>query len=117
MLGAYDEGISQSLAAFGAPRRTGEDGPADLWPVSRVGRSSLLRPSTTFTRGWDLAKATGQPTDLDREMASELLQEARMMAPDEFRRPDGVAPFGSIVVTPESASPANQLAAFLGRTS
>jgi uncharacterized protein (TIGR03086 family) len=69
----------------------------------------------TFTHGWDLAKATGQSTDLDPELAASLLGFAQGFLTDALRGPDGTAPFGAAVVAPADASPADELAAFLGR--
>ena len=47
-----------------------------------------------FTHGWDLARATGQPTDLDPDLAAELLGQARLVITDAYRGPDGEALFG-----------------------
>ena len=68
----------------------------------------------TFAHGWDLAKATGQPTDLDPALATEMLGFAQASFPDEMRGPEP-ALFGPRVEAPAGASPADQLAAFLGR--
>ncbi len=69
----------------------------------------------TFTHGWDLAKATGQPSDLDPELATQLLAFAQAFLSDGLRGEDGQAPFGPQVEAPAGAGPADQLAAFLGR--
>ncbi len=69
----------------------------------------------TFTHGWDLAKATGQPTDLDPELATQLLAFAQGFLSDGLRGEDGTAPFGPQVEAPDGAGPADRLAAFLGR--
>jgi uncharacterized protein (TIGR03086 family) len=69
----------------------------------------------TFAHGWDLAKATGQSTDLDPELAAQLLAFCHAALPDAFRGPDGQAPFGRQVSVSGGASMADQLAAFLGR--
>ena len=69
----------------------------------------------TFAHGWDLAKATGQSTDLDLELAAQLLAFCHAALPDSFRGPDGEAPFGPQVSVAGGASMADQLAAFLGR--
>ena len=71
----------------------------------------------TFTHGWDLAKATGQPSDLDPELATQLLAFARAFLSDGLRGEDGQAPFGPQVEAPAGAGPADQLAAFLGAPS
>ena len=69
----------------------------------------------TFTHGWDLAKATGQPTDLDPELAVQLLAFAQGFLSDSMRGEDGIAPFGPQVEPSPGASPADELAAFMGR--
>jgi uncharacterized protein (TIGR03083 family) len=70
-----------------------------------------------FTHGWDLAKATGQPSDLDPELAVKLLAQVEKLLPDALRGPEGEAPFGPKVELAglASASPADRLAAFEGR--
>ncbi len=70
----------------------------------------------TFAHAWDLARATGQNTDLNPELAAALLEGARVGIPKEFRGADGVAPFGAEQKAPAGASKADELAAFLGRT-
>ena len=47
-----------------------------------------------FTHGWDLARATGQPTGLDPGLAVELLGHARLAITGDFRGPDGAARSG-----------------------
>jgi len=66
-----------------------------------------------LTHGWDLARATGQPTELDPELASWVLAVARRILPPEPR--GGDIPFGPVIpVSPDAALHA-QLAAWLGR--
>lgn len=69
-----------------------------------------------FTHGWDLAKATGQSTDLDPELAEILLQRISTLLADAMRGPEGKAPFGPKVDVPTSAPAADRLAGFQGRT-
>jgi uncharacterized protein (TIGR03086 family) len=68
-----------------------------------------------FTHGWDLAKATGQPSDLDPELAVKLLAQIEKLLPDALRGPEGEAPFGPKAEVAGSASAADRLAAFEGR--
>jgi hypothetical protein len=42
-----------------------------------------------FTHGWDLARATGQPSDLDSELAALLLARIEPLLPDSMRGPGG----------------------------
>lgn len=111
---AFDEGIKRSLAAFGAEGAL--DKIVTLPFGAMPGRAFMgLATVDTFTHGWDLAKATGQPTDLEPQLAAQLLQQAAAMVTDQFRGPNGVAPFGPAVAVEESAPAADRLAGFLGR--
>ena len=57
----------------------------------------------------------GPSTDLQPALATRLLAEARRSTPDVERGDDGAAPFGPRVDVPDTASPADQLASFMGR--
>lgn len=110
---AYEETARMAAEAFA------EEGAMDKTaklPFGEVPGSFLLLMVTTdqFAHGWDLARATGQPTDLDPSLAEEILAEAAI--PDEFRGPDGAAPFGPARQAPEGATAADRLAALLGRS-
>ena len=63
--------------------------------------------------GWDLARATGQPTEGDPELAQWALAGAQRILPPESRGDD--IPFGPVVEVPADAAPYAQLAAYLGR--
>ena len=73
-----------------------------------------LRTNDVFTHAWDLAKATGQSTDLDHELAVEGLKASSMRIQPQMRSAGG--PFGPEQPCPEGATPADRLAAFLGRS-
>ena len=115
LLASYDEGVATSLAAFGAP---GAQERIIKLPFGEMPGAAFMGIATNdvFVHGWDLAKATGQNTDLDPEFAAQLLEQVRAFIPDAMRGPDGQAPFGLAVDPPAGASAADQLAAFLGRT-
>lgn len=116
-LAALDEGARRAVAAFSAPgvldrmvRLPFGDMPAPVFLALAV--------NDVFTHTWDLAKATGQPTDLDPAIAGELLEIAKVAIGPEFRGPEEAgAPFGPEVPVSPDASPADRLAAFLGRRS
>jgi uncharacterized protein (TIGR03086 family) len=74
-----------------------------------------LMTTDTLTHAWDLAKATGQDTNLAPELASQLLEQSRQSILPAFRSEEGNI-FGLEQDAPADASPADQLAAFLGRT-
>jgi len=65
------------------------------------------------THAWDLAKATGQSTDLDPEVAEVAYQVAQNMLSDDLRN-SGM--FGPAVKAPDDLPPADRLAALAGRT-
>jgi uncharacterized protein (TIGR03086 family) len=110
---AFDEGAQRCLAAFRA------DGVMDkvlTLPFGQMPGSAFggIAATDTFTHGWDLAKATGQNTNLAPELAGQLLMGAKQFLQPAFRSPDG-AVFGPEQSAPTGASTADQLAAFLGR--
>lgn len=115
VLAAYDEGAARTLAAFRAP---GVDEKMIEMPFGSVPGSVLITIFTTdaFAHAWDLARATGQDSNLDAELAREILAGARTYLLPQFRGPDGQAPFGPEQSAPDAASPADVLAAFLGRS-
>jgi uncharacterized protein (TIGR03086 family) len=110
----FDEGARRCVEAFNG------DGAMDRMltlPFGQMPGSAFigLASTDTFTHGWDLAKATGQDTDLAPQLATGLLAGARVAIQPAFRSADG-AVFGLEQTAPEGASNADQLAAFLGRT-
>jgi uncharacterized protein (TIGR03086 family) len=113
-LGAYDEGSRQTIEAFQAP------GALDRIvkvPFGEFPGSAFMGLATmdSFTHAWDLARATGQDTDLAPELAEQLLALSRGAVPDT-NRGDEPLPFAFEQPCPEGASAADRLAAFLGRT-
>lgn len=115
-LGAFDAGAARAVTAFSAPGAL--DRMVELpFGAMPAGVFLALAVNDVFTHAWDLAKATGQATDLDPDLAGELLGIVRMAIGPEFRGPDGSgAPFGPEVPASPAAPLADQLAAFLGRT-
>ena len=113
-MAAFDEAAAGTIAAFsaeGAMEKTVSLPFGDMPGAALAG----LATTDTFVHGWDLAKATGQSTDLEPDLAEGLLGQSRMAIQDSFRGPEG-APFGPQQEAPDGASAADQLAAFLGRT-
>jgi len=111
---AFDDAAQRSLAAFeedGALGRTVNPGFGDMPGAALLG----LATTDTFTHAWDVAKATGQDTNLDADLAKQLLKAAQASIQEGFRDPEGNI-FGLEQKAPDSATPADQLAAFLGRT-
>ena len=111
---AYEEGSKQAVAAFAAPGALERivkvpfgEFPGAAW----MG----LATTDTFTHAWDLAKATGQSTDLAPKLAEQLLVGARQAISDAVRG-DEPMPFAAEKPCPDGATPADRLAAFLGRS-
>ncbi len=110
---AYANAAEAAARAFeeeGALARTVNPGFGDMPATALLGLAIV----DTFTHAWDLAKATGQSTDLDSQLATQLLAASKQSIPDAYRGPEG-APFGVAQAAPEGVSAADQLAAFLGR--
>lgn len=112
---AFAQGAADSVAAFNAPG-TMEKTLNLPWGPMPGSAFVGLAAVDTFTHAWDLARATGQDSDLDPELAAGLLMGSRAGIAPEFRGADGVAPFGPEQKAPAGASKADELAAFLGRT-
>jgi uncharacterized protein (TIGR03086 family) len=72
-----------------------------------------LRASDVFTHAWDLAKATGQSSDLDPELAAEALAAAKIRIQPALR--GAGRPFQAEQPCPVGRPVADRLAAFLGR--
>ena len=111
IVAAFDAASSRAVAAFGAP---GAQEMIMKLPFGEFPGAAFmgLATSDTFTHGWDLAKATGQSTDLDPELAEGLLANGQI--PDEFRG-DEPMPFGLKQEAPAGATAADRYAAYLGR--
>jgi uncharacterized protein (TIGR03086 family) len=115
LVAAYDQGISVALAAFGAE---GALEKAVTLPWGEFSGAALmwLAVNDQFVHGWDLARAIGHDTDLDPGLADELLVRGQAWITDAYRGPDGAGLFGPPVKAPAGVSPADRLAAFLGRS-
>ena len=111
---AFGSGSAQAVTAFAAP---GAMDRTMVLPFGEIAGSVcvLAAATDTFAHGWDLARATGQPSDLDPDLAGQLLAFARTLVTDDLRGSDRTAPFGPVVLVADTAPTADQLAAFLGR--
>jgi uncharacterized protein (TIGR03086 family) len=114
-IAAYDQGIKGALAAFGTE---GALGKTVTLPWGEFSGTALLwlAINDQFVHGWDLARALGHNTDLDPGLADELLVRDHAWITDAYRGPHGAGLFGPPVQAPAGASPADRLAAFLGRS-
>lgn len=109
---AYEQTARVAKEAFAAPEAA--EAMVKL-PFAEVPGAFLMSMVTTdqFTHAWDLARATGQSTDLDPDLATTLL--GQLAIPDQFRGEDGKAAFGPIRQAPAGATAADRVAAHLGR--
>jgi uncharacterized protein (TIGR03086 family) len=71
-----------------------------------------MRVNEMLVHGWDVARATGQSTDLAPELAAECVEEFRRMRASGR----GKGMFADPTEAPAGATPADQLAAVAGRT-
>jgi uncharacterized protein (TIGR03086 family) len=85
-------------------------------PVGELPGSAFieLRTSDLLVHAWDLATATGQPTDLDPELAEYVLAFAKQMMSRPGLRGDG-RPYGEEQSWGDGHPVADRVAAFLGR--
>ena len=72
----------------------------------------ILATRNIFQYAWDLARATGQSTDLAPDPAKELMEQSRTRLVPQ-RGPDGF--FGPGFLPPAGSTAADELAGFLGR--
>jgi uncharacterized protein (TIGR03086 family) len=112
---AYDDSVRDAIAAFESPGTLEQTFTLPFGELSGPALMGMIA-GDLFTHGWDLARAIGHHTDLDPELADELLIQAKAGVTDAMRGPDGVSSFGPIVDAPADSSPADRLAAFLGRS-
>lgn len=110
---AHRVGADAAQAAFARPG--GMDAVFEM-PFGQFPAQLLIVMRTTdlLTHAWDLAAATGQSTDVDPELATAQLTLVREVVRPELRGPG--KPFGAEQPCPPDRPPADQLAAFLGRT-
>ena len=106
----FREAAAQSLAAWrqpGAMERTLKL-PWGETPAQMAININLI---DTYQHTWDVAKATGQPTDLDPEVG----EYGRAFTGGMIGQMGRGGMFGEEVPVGETAPPADRLAAFLGR--
>jgi uncharacterized protein (TIGR03086 family) len=113
-LAAYDAATSRAAAAFSAE---GAMSKAVKLPFGEMPGAIFVNIAAgdAFAHGWDLAKTFGMSTDLNRPLATELLEATEALLPDEMRGSEGQAPFGPKVEVSTDAPPADRFAGFLGR--
>ncbi|WP_432968450.1 TIGR03086 family metal-binding protein [Dactylosporangium sp. CA-233914] len=105
---AFRASAQAALTAFGRPGMLVQQyGPAPGW---RLVEQVLIE---MLVHGWDLAKATGRPSDLAPSVAATILATVHEMYAGLPRTPGGS--FAEAKPVPEPASAADHVAAYLGR--
>jgi uncharacterized protein (TIGR03086 family) len=113
--GAYREAASGLLAAW---RRPGALDRTVRLPFGEMpaGWSVGQQIADLAVHGWDVAKATGQPTDLDPEVGQLALDWGRENLKPQFRGDEASGQsFGPEVTVPDDAPLYDRLAAWFGR--
>lgn len=110
----FDEAVERTITAFGSDAAAGR---SVTLPFGETTTEAFVKVAATdlLAHTWDIARATGQPTDFAPDLAEMLLDNAHSFITPAFRGDDGVAFFGAVQPIDEGASAADRLAAFLGR--
>lgn len=109
---AFPDSAAAAQAAWAAPGGLERTFQMPFGEISGT-RYIVMRSTDAMCHAWDLARATGQQTDLDAGLAEELLSIARPLAAQVARGPQ--APFGEVQPCGEDRPAADRLAAFFGR--
>jgi len=114
VMSTFEAGSKRAVTAFGQP---GTADKAMALPFGTIPGSQveMIAALDTFTHGWDLARSIGQSTNIHPGLATQILEVARVAIPDALRGPSGQAPFGMANEVVDPSTPADALAAFLGR--
>jgi uncharacterized protein (TIGR03086 family) len=108
---AYAEAAAAALAAAGAGDALTRVHPTPLGDMPGPGLAGFTTLDI-LVHGWDLARATGQPADLDGRLAAHVLGFAgQALATQESR----AGRIGPALTAPDGATVTSQLVAFLGR--
>jgi uncharacterized protein (TIGR03086 family) len=111
LIGAYRSGAAGLVAATTADavNRMHTTPIGEMPGMGLAGFTAL----DVLVHGWDLAKATGQPTDLDPELAGQLLGFAQQAINDDMRTQRPL--IGPEIEVPAGADATARLVAFMGR--
>jgi uncharacterized protein (TIGR03086 family) len=110
-LGAYRTASAEMLEALRQPGAMQGTVTVPFGTVP-VGVAVHLRNTELLVHGWDLARATGQPTRFPEELAEQELQFSRGAI---SQIPPGRTPFGPAQPVPEDGPAIDRLAGLLGR--
>lgn len=109
---AFEAGVADAASRWTDPAALARPTSA---PFGTVPGAAVLSVYTSeyLTHGWDLAVATGQPSEADAELVRPVLEVMRRMLPGER---DETFPFGPPAPVADEAGATEQLARWLGRT-
>lgn len=127
---ALSQAIATERAVLAAvrPEQLSMQSPCAQWTVAQVIAHSLgtfgrfatmaitLLTTDSLVHSWDIARGSGQTTDLAPALAASVLARSQQTVRPEQRGPDGTAPFGPEQPVADDATHADKLAAYLGRT-
>jgi len=109
----YRAGVEAVLDGLGRPGALERTCPSPLgfeWPVGQAVAGTFM---DVLIHTWDLARATGQDSDLDPALVEACIA---MFLPDMPERGRAAGIIGPAVETDPDASPQQQLLAAMGRT-
>ena len=112
---AYDAATTRLISVFSAEADMSRTRILPIIGETTIPGILVLSCCDAFVHGWDVAKAIGLPSDLDNQLAESILEAMRTMVTEKMRGQEGESLFGPEAVVPPNASPADRLAAFLGR--
>jgi len=108
---AFNDGVADLRDAFAEEGALDRIVAAPFGP--QPGRALVaMRVNEMLLHAWDVARATGQPTDLAPDLAAPAIEQFRAMRASGR----GAGMFADPQPAPEGASPMDQLAAAAGRT-
>jgi uncharacterized protein (TIGR03086 family) len=108
--GAYEQSANAVLAAFGQPGAV--ERRFQIPGVDRPGPELIrIALAETVLHRWDLARAIGQSTQIDPQVAEEVLATGKASLTDELRK----GSFNPEVKIPDDAPVQDRLVAFFGR--
>ena len=107
---AYDDASAAALMAAATGDALTRAHPTPLGDMPGAALAGFITMDI-FVHGWDLAKATGQATNLDDALTAHVLAFAEQAVTPDTRAPR----IGPALPIPAGSPPAHRLVAFLGR--
>lgn len=129
-VGAWERSAKLAVAGWRTPGSFDRTVPFPWWGEAPVRYVFWGHLNECVIHGWELARATGQPEDVDEDIAQYLLDNleewwlpafrGRGLSDDDFASErsmhEGGRPFGPAIPVPEDAPVFERLLGFMGRT-